>query len=202
MWKKVLIGVGATVALVVVVFLVAVAMQPAEFRVERTATMAAPPEEVFAQVNDFHNWEAWSPWAKLDPAAKNSFEGSSSGEGAVFRWSGNDEVGEGSMTLLESRPSELVRIRLDFVKPMEDTANVEFTFKPQGDQTVVTWAMFGKNNFIGRAFCMFMDMDEMIGSQFEQGLANMKSVVEADEPETEPATSAKAGDEPGPPASS
>jgi len=169
--------------LLVLVLLIAgfvglVAMQPSDFRVRRSAAMAADPAAVFAHVNDFHKWEAWSPWAKRDPNAKNSFEGPESGKGAVFKWSGNAEVGEGSMTLTESVPNQLVRIRLDFIKPFEDTADVEFYFQPEGDQTRVTWTMSGRNNFIAKAMCLFMNMDQMIGGDFEQGLKNMKSVVE------------------------
>ena len=126
---------------------VVVAVQPSEFHVARTATIAAPPAAVFAQVNDFHRWEAWSPWAKIDPAAENSYEGSSAGKGAGFRWSGNSDVGEGSMTIAESRPSELIRIKLDFVRPFAGTNDVEFTFKPVGDQTAVTWTMDGRRTF-------------------------------------------------------
>jgi uncharacterized protein YndB with AHSA1/START domain len=172
--RKVLLA----IAILVAAFLGYVALQPSDYRITRSATMTAPPAAVFEQVNDFHKWEAWSPWAKKDPNAKNSFEGPASGTGAVFKWSGNDEVGEGSMTLTESQPNELIRLRLDFVKPFEDTANTEFTFKPEGDKTRVTWTMSGKNNFIGRIICTFMNMDKMVGGDFEQGLANMKSVVE------------------------
>jgi hypothetical protein len=175
MFKKILLGLAALVA----VFLVIVAMQPDEFRVSRSATVTAPPARVFAQVNDFHNWEAWSPWAKLDPNAKATFEGPQSGEGAVFIWAGNNEVGEGRMTLMQSRPSESIRIKLDFVKPMEGTSDVEFTFKPQNNDTVVTWTMSGQNNFIGKAICLIMNQDKMIGGYFEKGLANLKSVVES-----------------------
>ncbi|MBI4664316.1 MAG: SRPBCC family protein [Verrucomicrobia bacterium] len=163
---------------IVAAFVVVVALQPAAFRVERAATIAAAPAEVFSQVNDFHKWEAWSPWAKLDPAAKNSFEGPASGTGAIFKWSGNHEVGKGSMTILESRPRELIRIRLDFIKPFKDTSTVEFTFKPEGSQTVVTWLMFGENNFISKAMCLFISIDKMVGGQFEKGLASIKSIVE------------------------
>lgn len=181
MRKKILIGL---IVLVVIVagFAGVVAMQPSEFRIVRSATIPAPPAEVFAQVNDFHNWEAWSPWAKLDPAAKNSFEGPAAGKGAIFKWSGNNEVGEGSMTITESRPSDLIRIKLDFVKPFEGTNITEFTFKPEGDQTVVTWDMSGHNTFMGRVFCLFMNMDKMVGGKFEEGLANLKSVVAAKRP--------------------
>lgn len=175
MFKKILLALVAIVAVLVVV----VAVQPSEFRVERSATIAAPPAAVFAQVNDFHNWEAWSPWAKLDPTAQNSFEGPSSGKGAVFKWSGNREVGKGSMTLTESRPNDLIRIKLDFVEPFEDTSTAEFTFKPEGNQTLVTWSMAGRKNFFCKAIGLFMSMDKMIGEKFEEGLASIKSIVEA-----------------------
>jgi len=175
MLKKILIALAA----IVVVFIAVVAMQPSDFRVARTATISAPAPAVFAQVNDFHNWEEWSPWAKLDPAAKNSFEGPSAGSGAIFRWAGNKEVGEGSMTITESRPSDLIRIKLEFLKPFQATNTAEFTFKPEGNQTAVTWSMAGKNNFISKAICLFMNMDKMVGGKFEEGLAHMKSVVEA-----------------------
>lgn len=174
MLKKILLGLVAIIA----VFAIYVALQPADYRVTRSTTVAAPATAVFEQVNDFHKWEAWSPWAKLDPNAKATFEGPESGKGAVFKWSGNHEVGEGAMTVTESRPGELVRINLDFVKPMAGTSTAEFTFKPQGDQTTVTWSMFGQNNFISRAICTVMNQDKMVGGYFEKGLANLKAVVE------------------------
>lgn len=161
-----------------------VASQPNQFRVTRSATISGPPADVFAQVNDFHHWNAWSPWAKKDPAAKNSFEGPSSGEGAMFSWSGNHEVGEGRMTLTESSPNERVQIRLDFEKPFKSTSTAEFTFKPVGDQTVVTWSMFGERNFICKACSVVMNMDEMIGGEFEKGLASMNKIVQTASRET------------------
>jgi uncharacterized protein YndB with AHSA1/START domain len=173
--KKGLIGIAA----IVVVLVIVVALQPSEFRVVRSATISAPPAAVFAQVNDFHNWEAWSPWAKLDPACKYTFEGAPAGTGAVFVWSGNDQVGEGRMTLLDSCPHERIRIKLDFLRPFESTCTVEFHFKPEGDQTAVTWSMFGENNFLAKAFCLFMNMDKTVGGDFEKGLAQMKAVTEA-----------------------
>jgi uncharacterized protein YndB with AHSA1/START domain len=163
---------------VVVVFILVVALQPGDFRVERSATIAAPPAEVFAQVNDFHNWGGWDPWAKLDPACKTTFDGPTAGTGAGMAWSGNDQVGEGRMTVLESRPNELIRIKLDFVRPFESTCTVEFHFQPEGDQTTVTWSMFGENNFVAKAFCLFMNMDKTLGGEFEKGLAQMKAVAE------------------------
>lgn len=172
---KILIALGA----IVIVFAGVVALQPSDFRVVRAATISAPAAVVFSQVNDFHKWEAWSPWAKMDPAAKNTFEGAPAGTGAIFTWAGNAKVGEGRMTLTESRPNDLIRIKLESRKPFASTSTAEFTFKPEGNQTVVTWTMAGKNNFLARAFCLFMSMDKMIGGEFEKGLAQMKAVAEA-----------------------
>ena len=186
MVKKILIGVAAAVAVLALGFVAVVAMQPSEFRISRSATMAAPAERVFAQVNDFHKWDAWSPWAKLDPNAKNSFSGPESGEGATFGWSGNDQVGEGKMTITESKPNELVRLKLVFIKPMEDSSDTEFTFKPDGDKTAVTWTMSGTyETFMKKAICMFMNMDKMVGEKFEEGLASMKAIVEKPEAASE-----------------
>lgn len=166
-------------AVIVVVFVVVVAMQPSEFRVARSTTVSAPPGTVFAQVNDFHKWEAWNPWGKIDPAMKQTYEGAPAGVGAVYTWAGNNEVGEGRMTITESRPSDLIRVRLEFFKPLRATNTAEFTFKPEGNQTAVTWSMFGQNNFMAKAIHLFMNMDKMIGGQFEKGLASMKSIVES-----------------------
>ncbi len=176
MLKKILIA----IVLFIVVFAVVVALQPADFSVTRAETISAPPESVFAQVNDFHNWRAWSPWEKLDPEMTRTYEGEPAGEGAVYSWTGNSDVGEGNMTIIESRPNELIRINLEFIKPMAGTSETRFAFKPEGEKTQVTWTMSGKNDFVGKAFCLFMDMDEMVGGQFEEGLSNLKSVSEAD----------------------
>jgi uncharacterized protein YndB with AHSA1/START domain len=175
MLMKILIA----LAVIVVVLVIVVATRPSEFRVARTATIAAPAPAVFAQVNDFHKWEAWNPWGKVDPAMKQTYEGAPAGIGAIDTWAGNHEVGEGRMTLTESRPSDLIRIRLEFLKPFKATSTAEFTFKPEGDRTAVTWSMVGHNNFMAKAVHLFMNMDRMIGGQFEKGLAQMKSVVEA-----------------------
>ena len=180
MLKKIILSVLAVAALMVIGLAIAIAMQPDTFHVERSATMAAPPDAVFAQVNDFHKWEAWSPWLKVDPNAKTTYEGPAEGEGAIFRWAGNAEVGEGSMTIVESRPPEYVRISLEFKKPFEDTAVTELTLKPEGDKTTVTWSMDGHNNFMSKAFgLLVMDMEAMIGGKYEEGLASMKQIVEA-----------------------
>jgi hypothetical protein len=175
MLKKILIAIAA----LVVVLAGIVAMQPSEFRVARTTTIAAPASVVFAQVNDFRKWEAWNPWGKIDPAMKASYEGAPAGVGAAYAWTGNSEVGQGRMTVTESRPPELVRIRLDFLKPFAGTSTAEFTFRPKGDQTAVVWTMTGHNDFLAKAVCLFVSMDRMIGDQFERGLAQMKVAAEA-----------------------
>ena len=165
-------------AVIVVVLIVIVALQPADFRVTRSATMSAPAPAVFVQVNDFHKWEAWNPWGKIDPAMKQGYEGAPAGTSAIYTWIGNKEVGEGRMTIIESRPSELIRIKMEFFKPFAGISTAEFTFKPDGNQSAVTWSMSGENNFMAKAIHLFMNMDRMIGGQFEKGLASMKSIVE------------------------
>ena len=163
MLKKILIG----IAVVIVVFVLVVAMQPGPFRISRSATISAPPADVFAHVNDFHKWDAWSPWAKLDPAMKTTFDGPASGEGSTYSWTGDSKVGEGKMSIVQSKPPELVLIRLEFIKPMAQMCMTEFTFKPEGQNTAVTWTMSGTNNFIGKAFCLFVNMEKMVGPDFE-----------------------------------
>jgi hypothetical protein len=164
---------------VIVVFLIVVALQPADFRIERSATMRAPAPAAFAQVNDFQNWQAWSPWEKVDPALKRQYEGPKAGTGAVYAWQGNKDVGEGRMTIMESRPAEVVRIKLEFFKPFAATNTAEFSFKPAGaDTTAVTWSMAGQNTFVSKAISLFIDMDRMVGGMFDQGLTQMKAIVE------------------------
>lgn len=166
------------VVCVLAVFAAVVASRPSEFSVSRSAVMAAPAAKVFEQVNDFHKWEAWSPWAKMDPAAKNTFSGSASGEGAGFRWEGNGKVGVGNMTITESRPAELIRIKLEFEKPFKAVSEAVFTFKEEAGQTTMTWTMMGKNNFIGKAMGLVMNCHKMMSAQFDKGLASIKEIVE------------------------
>lgn len=175
MIKKILLG----LAVLILALIGFVLMQPDEFSLSRSTVIAAPPQRVFEQVNDFRNWEAWSPWAELDPNSQVSFEGPESGEGSVFKWSGNKEVGEGSQKIVESRPGELVRIELVFVKPFAGTSETTFTFQPEGEGTRATWAMSGKNNFVGKCISLVMDCEKMLGPTFEEGLANLKTVVES-----------------------
>jgi uncharacterized protein YndB with AHSA1/START domain len=171
---RILIG----LVLVLIAFSAVVAVQPATFKITRTATIAAPPEKVFAVVNDFHNWQSWSPWMALDPAAKATFEGPAAGPGAKFAWSGNDKVGEGRMEIKDAKPGERVLIKLDFIKPMEGTSDTEFTFKPAAGGTEVTWSMTGEDGFVGKAARFFMNLDKMVGGDFERGLGNLKKVAE------------------------
>jgi hypothetical protein len=166
MLKWILLGLGGVIG----VFLILVAMQPSDFKVERSATLRAPAPAAFAQVNEFQNWQAWSPWEKVDPALKRSYDGPKTGTGA--------DVGEGRMTITESRPAELVRIKLEFIKPFAAVNDTVFRFQPSGDGTTVTWTMSGRNNFVSKAMCLFVNMDRMVGGMFEQGLAQMKTVVE------------------------
>ncbi len=175
MIKKTILGLAAIVAVLVVV----VFMQPDVMNVARSAVIPAEPDVVFPHVNDLHKWQAWSPWAKLDPNAKNAFEGPAGGVGAKFAWSGNMEVGEGSMTITESKPNERIRFELVFVKPMAGDCDTLFTFKPEGLGTHVTWTMKATNNFMGKAMSLVMDCEKMCGDQFEQGFANLKAVVSA-----------------------
>jgi len=175
MIKKILLVIVA----LVVVLAVVIQFQPSSFNVTRTGVIGAPPEKVFGLVNDFHNWEKWSPWIHLDPAAKMTFSGSPSGNGAVYSWAGNDQVGEGRMTITSSEPYSRIAIQLEFIKPFASTAVNDFRFTPKDGATEVTWTMSGENNFLSKAFCLFMGgMDKMIGPDFEKGLALMKTAAE------------------------
>jgi polyketide cyclase/dehydrase/lipid transport protein len=179
MIKKILLGIVVLIIVLIAVFLVMVMLQPSHYQIERSATINAPAPVVFAQVNDFHKWNAWSPWANLDPNMKTTYEGQASGVGAMYSWTGNSDVGEGRMTIIESRPGELIRIQLDFIKPFAASNATEFVFTPQGNQTNVKWRMAGNNNFIAKAFSVFVNVDKMVGGDFEKGLAKLKAVSES-----------------------
>ncbi|MEP6670384.1 MAG: SRPBCC family protein [Chthoniobacter sp.] len=166
--------------LLVVVLVIVIATRPANFRVSRSATIGAPPAIIYEHVSNLHQMQEWSPFAKIDPAAKMTYSGPESGLGASFSWAGNAQAGEGSMTCTESKPHELLGYRLDFLKPFKGTNQVEFTFKPAGDQTVVTWTMTGTYNFVTKAVSLFMDCDKMCGPMFEKGLADLKGLAEAE----------------------
>ena len=166
-------------AVLIAGFAVVVSRQPAQFRIERSTTIAAPAGRVFPLVNDLHRWHGWSPWAKLDPQAKEAFEGPAQGVGASFSWAGNAKVGVGKMTITESRPSRLIRMKLEFLKPMKATSTAEFNFISEGASTVVTWSMSGENGFIGKAMHLVGVCEKMVGGQFEKGLASMKTLAES-----------------------
>jgi len=165
-------------AAVIVVFLIVVALQSPDFRVFRSTTMAAPAPAIFAHVNDLHRWEAWNPWGKIDPAMKQTCEGAPAGVGQIYSWVGNSQVGAGRMTISDSRPSDLVRIKCEFFKPFSGANTAELAFKLEGNQTAVTWSMSGTKTFMHKAVHLFMNMDKMVGGQYEKGLADLKAIVE------------------------
>ena len=175
MFKKILLGVLA----VLVVFLVLVAMRPADFEVSRTAIVNAPAAFAFAQVNDFKAWADWSPWDKLDPAIKRTYGDISAGQGATYHWLGNDQVGEGKMTITDAQAPNHVGIDLEFIKPFPSKNRTEFNFATSGSGTSVTWSMKGRHDFMGKLFGLFMNMDKMIGGDFEKGLGDIKRLAEA-----------------------
>jgi uncharacterized protein YndB with AHSA1/START domain len=158
----------------VVVLLLVVSRQPDTFHVERSRRIAAPQDKVFAQINDFHLWQQWSPWAKLDPTMQVTYSGPDSGVGATQSWVGNNQVGQGSSTIIESQPNERVRMTLAFLKPFKATNDVVFTVVPEGDTVRVTWAMSGPKNLLMKGMHMVMDMDKMCGQAFEHGLAQLE----------------------------
>jgi uncharacterized protein YndB with AHSA1/START domain len=178
MIKKIILGLVAAVTVIIAIVLILAAFQPADYRVDRSRTIAASPAVLFDQVNDHKKFENWNPWQKMDPASKTTYSGTDSGVGAIASWKG-DKVGEGSATIIESKPGELVRQRMDWKAPMEGVSTVDFTFKPEGDKTTVTWSMYGTNNFMGKLFSVFMDCESMCGPEFEKGLADLERVVTA-----------------------
>ena len=157
-------------------FLAYVASRPGAFRIERSRTLNARPEAVFALINDFHEWAKWSPWEKLDPGLKRTFEGPASGKGAVYRWEGNGKAGAGSMTINETSPAR-IEIALNFLKPFPADNRAIFTMEPDGDRTKLTWAMEGENPFPAKVFGVFVNMQELVGKDFEKGFDGMQEVV-------------------------
>jgi hypothetical protein len=175
MLKKILLSLVAIIAIILVV----AAFQPAEYHVTRSATIAAPASAIFPEINDFHRWGAWSPWEKLDPAMKRTFEGPAAGVGSSYAWEGNSDVGAGKMTITESKPGDVLRIKLEFLKPMPGDCPTEFVFRPEGAGTQVTWTMSGTKDYLSKVVCLFMNMDKMVGGDFAKGLASLKQIAEA-----------------------
>ena len=165
-------------AIIAILLFVIIAGQPDKFIVLRSAKIAAPPEKIFPHVNELKKWDDWSPWAAIDPNCKFTYAGPPAGVDANQSWAGNNKVGEGRMTIMESAPSSLVRLRLEFLKPFKATNTAEFKFTPESGQTLVTWSMFGKNNFMSKVFSLIVDCEKMVGKDFEKGLASLKGVAE------------------------
>lgn len=170
------------IAIVVVVLIGAVlafaATKPDTFRVQREASIKAPPEKIFALINDFRNWESWSPYEKRDPAMKRTLSGTPSGKGAVYEWAGDSNVGAGRMEIMDAPSPSKIVIKLDFSKPFEAHNIAEFTLEPKGDATNVTWAMHGPNPYFAKVMQTFFSMDSMVGKDFETGLSNLKAITE------------------------
>ena len=174
MWKIVLVVVAALVVGVLVV----AAVRPDDFSVQRSASIQAPPEKIYPMLADFRQWPAWSPWEKLDPEMKRTLGGPASGPGATYAWQGSSKVGAGRMEIKEVTAPAQVRIQLNFIKPFEGHNVTDFTLVPRGDTTEVTWLMRGPAPFVSKLMGVFVDMDKMIGKDFETGLANLKAAAE------------------------
>ncbi|MBK9520013.1 MAG: SRPBCC family protein [Anaeromyxobacter sp.] len=174
MLKKILVVVAALFA----VLLVVIATRPATYRVERSLVVDEGVRRLYDTVADLQRWSAWSPWARLDPAMKSTFTGTPAAPGSVYTWSGNDKVGEGRMTVTEVHPPLQVKIKLEFLKPWQSTAETVFDLYAEKGGTRVVWIMTGTHDFLGKAMSLFMDMDKAIGPDFERGLATLKQITE------------------------
>ncbi len=180
MIRKIALSLFVVITVAVVAILGIAMTKPATYHVERSATTAASPRTVYAVLNDLHRFPDWSPWQKLDPAMKITHDGPASGVGAKYHWVGNNDVGEGRITITESTPHESVVQKLEFLKPWESTSDVRFTIASEAAGSKVTWAMDGKNDFMAKMMTVFMNMDTMIGKDFDAGLANLKRVTEVE----------------------
>src|SRR5258705_7926153 len=174
-----------TIVIIAIVLVVAIAIililaatKPDRFSFQRATTIKAPPERIFPLINDFHQWGTWSPYETKDPGMKRSYGGAASGKGAVYGWEGNKDVGSGRMEILDAQAPSKIVIKLDFFAPFEGHNTAEFTMLPQGDGTNVTWSMHGPSPFIGKIMHVFINMDRMVGKDFEIGLANLKRLAE------------------------
>ena len=170
--------IAVILAVAIAIVLVLASTKPATFSIQRSAVMQAPAETIFPLINDFHQWTKWSPWENKDPALKRSYSGAESGKGAVYAWDGNRNVGSGQMEILEAQVPSKITIKLDFFKPFEGHNTAEFTMLPQGDVTNLTWTMVGPAVFMSKVMQVFMNLDNMIGRDFEAGLANLKKLAE------------------------
>lgn len=178
--KKVLVGVAGVLGVGALGLVAAVSVQPDEMRVERSVTVAAAPADVFPYANEFEKWQRWNPWREMDPSQKETFSEQGAGVGAWYAWEGNDDVGKGKMTIKESVPDQKVVYDLHFIEPFESTPVVTVSVAPEGDGAKITWGFVGQNDFMGKAFGLFVDMDAMLGADFQRGLDKLKPLVEAD----------------------
>ncbi|MBY0475691.1 MAG: SRPBCC family protein [Nitrosomonas sp.] len=158
--------------------LIYAAMQPDTFRIERSISINASPEKIFPHINDFHRWEAWSPWEKIDPGIKRSYSGAESGKGAIYEWQGNQDIGQGRMEIVKSTPSRNLVIELHFLQPFEARNTVEFQLEAGDNATAVTQAMYGSNSFVSKLMNLIFDMDKMVGEKYEEGLVSLKTIAE------------------------
>ena len=169
--------IGFILVTAIIVVLVLAFRKPDQFRVSRSATYNATPDAIFEQVNNLRKGHQWSPWVEMDPGARYIFEGQDAGEGATLHWEGK-KSGKGTMAIVESRPDKLVRSSLHFLKPMDAKSTADFIIDPLGDQTKLTWAMYGPNNFMGKLMSVFINCEKMTGTQFAKGLENLRKVIE------------------------
>jgi hypothetical protein len=168
----------ALLVFAIAVVLIIAATKPDGFRIQRKANFKAPPEKIFPEIIDFHKWGAWSPWEKIDPNLKRTYNGAASGQGAIYEWEGNKQVGKGRMEIMQATPSSKIAIKLDFLKPFEAHHTAEFSLEPDGGSSNVTWAMIGRQPFLLKVMSVFFSMDKMVGKDFEAGLANLKAITE------------------------
>jgi uncharacterized protein YndB with AHSA1/START domain len=175
---EIIVIIAVVLAITIAIVLILAMAKPDRFRVERAAAITAPPEKIFALIDDFREWRSWSPWEDRDPAMKRTYEGTERGKGAVYAWDGNKNVGAGRMEILTATTPSTIVIKLDFIKPFEGHNTAEFTMLPQGGATNVIWAMHGPAPLMHKVMQVFMNMDRMIGKDFETGLANLKTVAE------------------------
>jgi hypothetical protein len=174
----IIVSIVIVIAVIVAAVLIFAATRPDDFRIQRSATIKAPPDKIFGFINDFHKWSTWSPWEKLDPNLKRTYSGAEKGLGAIYEWEGNKKVGQGRMEITQASPPQKLVIKLDFIRPFSANNTAEYTLESQGDSTTITWAMLGKQPFMFKVMSLFMSMDKMVGKDFEAGLANLKGLAE------------------------
>jgi uncharacterized protein YndB with AHSA1/START domain len=173
-----LVAVAIVIGVLLVGLLGFAVTRPNTFQVKRTQSIEAPPDRIFALIEDYHQWAAWSPYEKLDPTMKKTFSGAERGRGAVYNWAGNNKAGEGRMEIVDAVSPRLVKIKLDFLKPFEGHNTAEFTVDAKGGSTEVTWAMYGPMPFMFKLMSIFFNMDKMLGKDFSEGLTNLKAIAE------------------------